>query len=320
MSPIRIRCASHRRRGFTLLDAAATVMVVGVLVTLLVPALDAARTAAVSIACSQNQHQIAIAGAQYTADFSGRMPGTAKVAAGTYDPITQAVQKSRREDPGLNPGDTLNGIPGSLTGGIYYPWQAYLNAYVGSLDTWICPSNADVIAQRRGDPNTEEGDVDANYYTSFMWWLSYGRNSHMYGSWTGGHYVIPDLIQQRGDIASVLCYGGYIGGSPLNAGSHVFGYLPGMFAEPTTAVPHPMLMASPDFLDDATSQRHPNVSVNTLYFDGSVRSVGVRSIHDPDLGGVYGVANTGITEAGNLYWGRTVYPNSTALRQIRTQQ
>jgi prepilin-type N-terminal cleavage/methylation domain-containing protein len=104
----------RRPRGFTLVELLVVIAIIGVLVALLLPAVQAAREAARRASCMNNMHQIAIA-VLNSESAVGHLPTSIMRYAEDYgcfkDPITNQVPWVG-PDKGKN--DVVNGGPGHL--------------------------------------------------------------------------------------------------------------------------------------------------------------------------------------------------------------
>jgi prepilin-type N-terminal cleavage/methylation domain-containing protein len=312
---------SGGRRGFTLIELLVVISIIAILVAILLPALASARERARAIQCLSNMRTQTMAAAIYQSNYKGRNVPTLKDSnRGVYPEGT--TNWLRRVDYGKLPTDLLNGIPASpaslgLEGWV---WPAYLMEAAMSRDAFMCPKSADVTLQ-----------VESNYaalnnplqYSARFWWYNYGINAHIYGSWTVGNWVIPHRMDYPSETTMSFDYPVYVGGVPLNSASFN-GFFPGLYSRPTTAVLHATPAASPIYSAMAYNQRHPNASINASFHDGSARSRQIFELHNPDLGGVNGYTNTGITHEGAKFWGAALqgWPGekTNAPTNIRFQQ
>ena len=134
----------HSRRGFTLVELLVVIAIIGILVALLLPAVQAAREAARRMSCSNNLKQVALASHNYHDTYKSLPP----MATGRTDNLSGMVTLVRFMEAG-NVVDKID------FGTALQPWQGYPGGWDGvEIPGLLCPSG----------PRPAKGNLGRNSY------------------------------------------------------------------------------------------------------------------------------------------------------------
>ncbi len=166
---------SSKRLAFTLVELLVVIAIIGIMVGLLLPAVQAAREAARRMQCSNNLHQIVLASANYVSAMKCLPPGTTV----NYEWANASNNLAWGVHGRLLPYLEMNEI--ALTIRLDAPWDIQQSIHKMKIPVYACPS--DPKSDRVRDPGGGR---------PFLYPTSYGFN---YGPW----YVFDPVTKIPGD-------------------------------------------------------------------------------------------------------------------------
>ena len=275
---------SRGGRGFTLVELLVVIAIIAVLISILLPALNAARASAISVNCQSNLKQIGQAYLLYGAEYGGAMAPQKIIWPKGGPPPSQDVfndwmTTAPETKYWVNP---ASGSPISW-------WWHILWPYVKTKQAFICPANAgksmEEYAQcsRSVSTNVVTGELDRE-----MWNMNYGVNLNAAGKVslpaTSGFKKVFRATQDT--MLAMDCGRDQANDESFNPDSAFLGsvkvnnmYIPGARqiwnggnnADGTQAW-------VPGMADDAINGRHRNKTVNVLFVDGHVTTMGAVEV------------------------------------------
>ena len=193
--------------GFTLVELLVVIAIIGILVALLLPAIQAAREAARRSQCGNNVKQIAMS-VQNFHDRSRLLPpayrtkGAPTNEAGTmFYYLLPFVEQGTLFEMSKDP-STLNSMPN----GSVYTWVSLANNQVESVSSFwfpifLCPTDAtapDIGLWARGSPPAGTTEVG-------MWaFTNYGVNFQVFGNPDAGNNAGANFDGNNPKLASII--------------------------------------------------------------------------------------------------------------------
>jgi prepilin-type N-terminal cleavage/methylation domain-containing protein/prepilin-type processing-associated H-X9-DG protein len=144
------------RRGFTLIELLVVIAIIGLLIALLLPAVQAAREASRRVSCSNNIKQLGLGLHQYIDSFGVLPPSMVLAGSGTKVAWSNGWSIQMRILPAIGQENSFNALNFSVA------YQQHENTTVTSqvIATFLCPSEAN------SQPTSHQtfGNVGVNNY------------------------------------------------------------------------------------------------------------------------------------------------------------
>jgi len=128
----------RRRHGFTLIELLVVISIIALLISILLPALSAARVVAQRTACLSNLRQIGIGINLYQSDYDGFYPGYGVTAPGSGNFVDQTYYTNVLSGGVITSSGPVESTP-------YVPVSQWRNQNLGRVDAsddhaWTCPA------------------------------------------------------------------------------------------------------------------------------------------------------------------------------------
>ena len=198
------------RRGFTLVELLVVIAIIGILIALLLPAIQAAREAARRSQCNNNIRQLGLATLQYVDTYKkftyGRGGWNEDNRCGDYTGFITLLPYIEQE-PMWNVIQGEFNAAGSLT---IYPWSTNFAPWMTQLNVMLCPSspyppNVQYVGMGQRSYHLCSGtssDVYQNSQTNGIYshWISAKKGPCTGASWQRG---IQELLDGTSNTANI---------------------------------------------------------------------------------------------------------------------
>lgn len=252
------------RPAFTLIELLVVIAIIGVMVALLLPAVQAAREAARRMSCQNNLKQITLAVHNYAGTFR-RYPPSYMIAPGATTRGGGAWSIHARLLPFLEQSNINQQIDYSL------PYTHPINAGIAILrvDTYLCPSEINDVVRTR--PDGTPRDYPSSYAFNQGTWLVYEPA----GGRGGDGVYMPNGMTREASIIDGL--------SNTLCAADVKAYTP---YKRDSGDPGPEPPLTPDFLqglggDDLMGPNLMDNTGHTEWADGVVHQTGFTTTFTP---------------------------------------
>jgi len=141
-------------KAFTLIELLVVIMIIGLLIAIILPAVRGAADSAKTAACMNNLRQIYVGIQMYTDDHEGRWLALPNVPGGT-EPSEDSGNMAMESTTNIWSDSAPSGI------GVLY------NQYLDNLDIFYCPANRINIGTKNNFG--QAGDTCASDYVSYLY-------------------------------------------------------------------------------------------------------------------------------------------------------
>ena len=174
----------RQRPGFTLIELLVVIAIIGVLIALLLPAVQAAREAARRAQCINNLKQLGLALHNYHDSVRVLPPGASDMNNGwqQWSPLAMLL-------PFMEQGPLYNAINFNNTGDGCYPGGRNSTVIHSTVSIFLCPSDMDRMTN---------ADGHVNYA------MNWGSKAYRYSAQPSGPFITADLCSLKIGLQAIV--------------------------------------------------------------------------------------------------------------------